>query len=42
MIWIGNAGVDVSDADRGELMRVFATKVYPLFETDVVVWIRRI
>jgi hypothetical protein len=42
MIRIGWAGVDVSDADRGELTRVFATKAYSLFETAVVVWIRRI
>jgi hypothetical protein len=42
MIRIGWAGVNVSDADRRELRRVFATKVYSLFETAMVVWIRRI
>jgi hypothetical protein len=42
MIWIGWAGVNVSDAGRGELTRVFATMVYYLFEMAVVVWIRRI
>jgi hypothetical protein len=41
-IRISWVGVDVSDADRGELTWVFATKVYSLFEMAVVVWNRRI
>jgi hypothetical protein len=42
MIRIGWARVDVSDADSGELTRVFATKVHSLFEMAVVILIRRI